>query len=360
MSLPVVKLEGTLRAQGEQHGRELRDRVARNVEVYVDRFEREAGLPKSEVLARARAYGESIERESPEYTDGMKGVSSGSGVLLDEIVALNVRYEILYCEFGLEDLRDGCTAYAIAPERTREGHLLMGQNWDWIPEVEGAILHAIDPDGTETIAFTEAGIVGGKIGVSSRGLGLAVNGMTSIGDDWSRLAKPYHVRCHEILRAPDLEAAVRVVTNVPRSCSTNYLIAQAPSSVADVEAAPDATRVLEWEDGRLVHTNHFLDPDALGIEVAESDRLPRSEHRLCRLKALLASRDRVSTGDLVDFLRDHAGRPHSVCRHRDPEVDAIEHYATVTSVIMDLDERRMLFTDGPPCGAEYQEVRLTR
>src|SRR5439155_12775577 len=120
------------------------------------------------------------------------------------------------------------------------GHLLLGQNWDWIPQVQGAVLHTLEPDGLETLSFTEAGIVGGKIGLNSAGLGLAINGLLSSADDWSRLELPFHVRCYEILRRRSLAEAVDVVAREKRSCSANFLIAQTPDLAVDLEAAPDS------------------------------------------------------------------------------------------------------------------------
>jgi hypothetical protein len=32
---------------------------------------------------------------------------------------------------------------------------------------------------------------------------------------------------------------------------------------------------------------------------------------------------------------------------------------TASSVVMDLEERRLAITDGPPCGCEYTTVRLS-
>src|SRR6185503_18348358 len=132
------------------------------------------------------------------------------------------------------------------------GHLLMGQNWDWIPEVQGAMLHTREPDGLEILAFTEAGIVGGKIGLNSAGLGLAINGLLSTADDWSRLEMPFHVRCYEILRRRSLPEAVRLVVAGKRACSANFLLAQTPAQAVDVESAPDTVRELEPVAHRLV------------------------------------------------------------------------------------------------------------
>ena len=87
----------------------------------------------------------------------------------------------------------------------------------------------------------------------------------STDDDWSTLAKPFHVRCYEILRSRDFDSAVSVVTSETRACSTNFLIAQTPDKVVDIEAAPDKLRLLGCEGGCLVHTNNFTDPEEIGV-----------------------------------------------------------------------------------------------
>src|SRR5207248_6340613 len=160
---------------------------------------------------------------------------------------------------------DGCTSFGVLPEAAANGHLLLGENWDWIPEVLGAVLHTREPDGLETLSFTEAGIVGGKIGLNSSGLGLAINGLLSTADDWSRLQSPFHLRCFDILRQRSFEAAKAIVTSTPRACSTNFLIAQTPDHVVDVEAAPESVRELGAIGGCAVHANHFLDPEQLEV-----------------------------------------------------------------------------------------------
>lgn len=374
MSLPVVHLSGSPRAQGEQHGRELRGRIAHNLDIYFERFAREVGLPRPDVLEWARRYAQAIERQNFDYFAAMQGVADGSGFAFDEIVALNVRYEILYYQFGKVALAeaaagvsvqpepDGCSAFAVLPEASANGHLLLGQNWDWIPDVQGAVLHTTDPhSGHETLGFTEAGIVGAKIGFSSAGVGLTINGMTSTDDDLGRLARPVHVRCYEMLRAPDLQAAVAVITNEPRSCSTNFLLAgtRPAARAVDVEAAPDAIRLLDPDENNcLVHTNHFVDPDVVGVVEQPNPRRVFSCHRRDRLSTLLASKRPVVESDIEAYLRDHQDNPFGVCRHRNPGEPPEKHYVTVTSVIMDLDTQTLRLTDGPPCESEYQIVTL--
>lgn len=368
MSLPVVKLNGSLYEQGLQQGRELHNRIQHNIAVYFDRFQREGRLSPSQVLERARLYREVIEAQSPGYMEILRGIAAGGGFDLDELVAVNVRYEILYDRFTANALEDNpdflasiageCTGFAVLPERSANGHLILGQNWDWIPDVKGAVLQTMEPDGMQTLSFTEAGIAAGKIGFNSAGVGLTVNGLMSLDDDWLRLKTPFHVRCYEILRSSDLESAVRVITEEERSCSTNFMIAFAPDSAVDIEAAPQTYRRLEPENGVLVHTNHFLDPRSMGIVEPPTEKRPHSYHRRARLLQLFDQEGSIGAGDLMNFLRDHEGDPYSVCRHKDMNEPPEDRYITVTSVMMDMETREMWLTDGPPCGAEYEYLRL--
>lgn len=254
---------------------------------------------------------------------------------------------------------DGCTAFAVAPGGTAGGHLLIGQNWDWIPEVQGAVLHTTHDDGLQTLAFTEAGIFGGKIGLNSAGLGLAINGLTSTADDWSRLATPFHVRCYEILRCREFAAAVEVVQGEGRACSTNFLIAQTPDQIVDLEAAPGAVNVLSCVNNCLVHTNHFVDPAGLGIVEPPNERRPYSVNRVDRMRELLESRPQVTAAEIEVFLQDHVDDPFGICRHRNLAEPPEEHYITVTGAVMDLTARTLRLTDGPPCESPFQSFQLS-
>lgn len=356
-SIPTVELSGPPREQGRQHGEGARERVQRNLEVYFERFEREGHVTRDEVLRRARLYWDVIQNVNGDYAESVRGVAEGSNAELLDIVALNVRYEILYHQFTQTALgADGCTGMAISPERTANGHLLMGENWDWIPQAQSLMLNVQNDDGS-LVCFTEAGIVGGKIGLNVHGLGLAINGLISTDDDWSRLTKPFHVRCYEILRSRSLDDAVTIVTKGDRACSGNFLIAQAGAGIVNVESAPFATRQLQPENGWVAHTNHFVDPNVLGVAEPPSEKRPHSQHRLRRADERLAEADTIATSDLWNILRDHDGHPYSICRHIDVDEPPEEHYQTVVSAVMDLDERTMWISDGPPC--EHGERPIT-
>lgn len=360
MGLPVVELDGDAFEQGRQHGLALRDEIAHNLSVYYDRFEREALLQPGEVRERAEHF-VPILQAYPEYWEAMRGLAEASGQQLIDIVMLNARYELLYYQYSIIPVGgpDGCTSFAVLPDASANGHLLIGENWDWIPEVAGALLHTRYDDGFSTLAFTEAGIIGGKIGLNSAGLGLAINGLLSTDDDWSRPVKPFHVRCYEILRVRDFDLARRVITDTRRACSANFVIAQAPDRALGIEAAPETACSIGATRGLLAHTNHFLDAMHLGIEEPPlAERRPQSHTRLARMRELLDARAPLSVADLQECLRDHDNFPDSVCRHVHPDDPPEEACPTVVSVVMDLADRALWIADGQPCEHVYEQYRL--
>ena len=370
--LPLVELEGDARAWGLTHGRKARTRIARNVELYRQRFGYWTKASPDELRKRADAYREVIARSNPDYFAAMEGIAEGSGEDLLDIVALNVRYEILYSGFAARGMElkgsqlaaGGCTSFAVAPSHSANGHILIGQNWDWIPEVEGLLVRTVASDGTRQLAFTEAGIVGAKIGLNSHGIGLAVNGLVSNADSWSRLRKPFHVRCWEVLAAREFETAANAVGGETRSCSANFVVAQAGATprIVDFETAPEGTCRLESTDGFVTHTNHFLDQDKLGIWQPLAEDRKSTFHRYARSQALLKGRveegRKIGLEDLRGMLRDHEGKPDCICRHADSARAAEERFATVVSVILDLDAGKMWVASGPPCTAQYRSVSL--
>ncbi len=358
MTLPLVHVGGEPYAQGWQHGAALRDEIGHNLDVYYDRFQREGQLAPEEARARAGRYQPRLAG-SP-YFDALAGMAAASGHCLIDLLVLNVRYELLYYQYAVCGVGgpDGCTSLTVLPRASANGHLLLGQNWDWIPQVRGAVLHTREPDGLETLAFTEAGIVGGKLGLNSVGLGLVINGLLSSADDWSRLEMPFHVRCYDILRSRSLHEAVGIVARGKRACSANFLLAQAPDQALDVEAAPESVRELQPQAHTLVHTNHFLDPGKLRISEPISERRPHTYWRRARMLGLVESHTPVAEEDLEAALRDHDHYPDGICRHENTEDPPEEWCLTVTSAIMDLTDLSLRLTDGPPCEHLYERFSL--
>jgi isopenicillin-N N-acyltransferase-like protein len=253
----------------------------------------------------------------------------------------------------------------VLPQAAADGHLRIGQNWDWIPGVAGLLQHITRRDGVRILCFTEAGIAGGKIGMNSAGFGLAVNGLLSDRDDWTRLGRPFHLRTWEVLCSTSWPEAVDAVRRGTHSCSANFLIGRAgppgEGTAMDLEAAPVGVCIHKPVAGRFAHANHFLDPGRLGIWQPLVEERRSTYHRCDRMDRLLADAQAggpVGADTLRAVLRDHDEHPESICRHPNQALPAQERYQTVASIILDLHAGRMEAAAGPPCVHPYQEFQL--
>lgn len=369
-SLPLLQLSGSPREIGENHGRAVADLIAHNLDLYFHRFAGEVSLPRDEVLRRTEQCWPSVRAHSAAFVDMVEGLARGAGRPVMEIAALNLRYELFYGEFSrLGKIELGwrpapageCTVFAVTPEATADGHLWVGENWDWIPGVEGVVQHVTLPCGLRVLSFTEAGIAGGKIGLNSAGIGLAVSGLISDQDDWTSLGPPFHLRTWEALCSTTLDAAIGTVTREVRACSANFLLAKAEQSgkgvAVNLETAPRSVCALDPINGTLVHANHFRDPDRLGLWQPITDEWRSTFHRCARMNQLLsaaAAQGPISHCTMEEALRDHEGHPESICRHPNPALPETERYQTVVSVLMDLHAGCMLVASGSPCQGSYR------
>ena len=191
----------------------------------------------------------------------MQGIASGADVPFDDILAINVRTEIMFAAVARKAAQE-CSALALMPPATADGHPWIAQNWDWKPHMAETVivLEATQDEGPDYVTVVEAGLLA-KTGFNSAGIGLVTNALVSSADR-GEPGVPYHLILRGILDAETMADALGAITRQPRSSSANYLIAHRDGEAVNVEAAPgDFSRVslaFPSERGVLAHTNHFL------------------------------------------------------------------------------------------------------
>jgi isopenicillin-N N-acyltransferase-like protein len=354
---PVIRVAGDARERGRQYGAQARGRVERSIEAYREVFAHFTTWDWSTVLVEAAGFHDPIRAFGPQYFDELTGIAEGAEVDLDDVVAVNVRTEIMFAAkaraSGATLPRVGeCSAFAHVGD---DGRVVVGQNWDWLPHAfdTTVVLEAAPDVGPRFVTVVEAGLLA-KFGMSSAGLGLVTNALVSAYDR-GEPGVPYHVLLRAILDAPTATAALATLQRGVRSSSANYLLAHAGGLALDVEAAPgDFTRLflLQPDERRnLVHTNHFLSPALPGPDVGLWV-MPDSPFRLQRVAA--AVRAAEGPDAYPRMLADHAGHPDGVCCHPDPALPWPDQGATVASGIMDLRDRTFRIAAGPPCETGYE------
>ena len=366
-----VRVEGTSYERGRQYGAQARARVHRSVRAYQQVFAYYAGWDWPTVRRAAAGFEAPIAGFRPAYLEEMRGIADGAGLDLTDVLAINVRTEVMYAAKARQAPLAGharqapnapaeCSAFAVVQDQPAA--TLLGQNWDWLLHSAETLvlLEARQDDGPDFVTVVEAGLLA-KTGMNAAGLGLVTNALVTDADIGAP-GLPYHVLLRAVLDCATVTEALMVLQAGERSSSANYLIAHSSGAALDVEAAPgDFTRLypLYPDHGLLLHTNHFLSPRLHPVDLS-SWAMPSSAVRLQRLRAFgsdtrLGGQHRT-LDDFRVLLADHADYPHSVCSHPDPGEHPLEQGATIASVLMDLTAGRMWVAAGHPCQARYQDV----
>lgn len=353
--LPVVSLKGTPREVGLQHGSLCQEMIRKNVQLYFRVFQHYAQLDRNQAIMLAKRFIPVIQAFDPAIFEEIKGIAEGARMELEEILALNVRTELMYPD----KLATGeCTALAAMPEATTFGETLLGQNWDWKPHLkETTVLLEIEQQGRpKVVTLTEAGIVG-KIGLNSAGLGACLNILKSpVG----QVGVPIHVLMRGVLNCERFGDAISRITSMDRGSTNNCMIAHRDGMAMDFEMAPQALDFLYPEKGILVHTNHIIS-DRLKALDASLSQFPDSLLRFGKARQKLLDRAvKVSIEDFQEIFRDHFNYPDAICRHPDERDPEIERAQTVASLIMNLTRREVYISPGPPCENEYQTLKFER
>jgi isopenicillin-N N-acyltransferase-like protein len=356
---PRIEVEGGPAERGRQYGEQTRERVRRSVEAYGEVFAHYAGWDWERVRASAAAYRAPIAAYEPRYLEEIDGLAEGAAVDPLDVLAINVRTEIIFAASARDLTRtpSECTSFAAVPTRTADGALLLGQNWDWLPHAADTtvVLEARQDDGPDFVTVVEAGLLA-KAGMNSAGMAVATNALVCAADE-GRPAVPYHVLLRALMDAETPADAMTALGRQERSSSANYLIAHADGIALDVEAAPgDYSRL--WvgypDDGVILHTNHFANPGFDGRDVGLVSMADTS-FRLMRARQLLAEHPGpVDREFFVSLLADHAAYPLGVCCHPDPRSEPIDQSATLASLIMEPATRRLWVAAGTPCTAPFE------
>jgi isopenicillin-N N-acyltransferase like protein len=366
---PHVRVQGSATERGRQYGQQAADRVRRSVSAYRDVFASWVGWDWATVRQEAARFEAPIAAFRPGYVDEMRGIAEGAGIDFTDVLAINVRTEVMFAAKARQAASAGqpaahrgpaeCSSFAVAPAPGQPGPTLIGQNWDWLPHSADTVvvLEVSQDEGPDFVTVVEAGLLA-KTGMNAAGLGLVTNALVT-ADDLGEPGLPYHVMLRAIMDCESVSDAITALQGGFRSSSANYLVAHLDGAALDIEGSPgDFSRLyfLYPDDrGILLHTNHFLAGTFTRTDVSVWV-MPDSPVRLQRLRAGVGAVPDHSLAAFRSLLSDHANYPSGVCCHPDPRMAEADQGMTVTSVLMDLRAGHMWVSDGNPCTAPYREL----
>src|SRR5256885_1511245 len=134
---PHVRVTGTAAERGRQYGQQAAGRVRASVAAYREVFRHFAGWDWETVRREAARFERPIAAFRPAYLEEMRGIAEGAGVEFGDILAINVRTEVMFAAKAREAARGRvpaeCTAFGVVPEPGSGEPTVIGQNWDWLP-----------------------------------------------------------------------------------------------------------------------------------------------------------------------------------------------------------------------------------
>lgn len=253
-----------------------------------------------------------------EYKSEILGVSKYAGDTYDYVADDYLR--ILYFHsahdigHALQDLMlVGCSSFAAWGNKTEDGDLIIGRNFDFYAGDEfskNKIIAFIKPtNGYNFMSVTWAGMMGVVSGMNNQGLTVTINAGKS---DIPWVAKtPISILTREILQyASNIEEAIAIAKKRQVFVSESIFIGSAKDNKAiTIEVSPNNFGVYEAENSnQLICSNHFQSNAYANDEKnikhkAES----HSQYRYERMEELLKETPKLTPQIAVDVLRNKEG-----------------------------------------------------
>ncbi len=348
-----VFLKGNSYERGVCYGETAAPAIKRCIAHYAEYIRKNTGMDWETACEKAKMFENSIREFRPEYLDEMKGIAEGAKVSYNDILAINCRSE-------LNSMKQGalpeCTAFAVMPSASRDGHVLAGQNWDNCYGQRDCmvIVHIYQENKPDVLLFTEAGFVGGK-GMNSNGLSLTLNALET-GFDPNGV--PLHIKMRAALDSEHIAQAYENVTKPLSAVGANLIITSGDGVALSAELTPYGVDAILPENGVITHTNHLLIPILQQKSPDYWRTWGTTFVRLCRIREILGEHKKIDKECLYQMLRDHGGYPCSICYHPQEDESVIETMSTNYSVVMDTTERTAYFCAGQPCENEFKEYHI--
>jgi isopenicillin-N N-acyltransferase like protein len=238
---PVLHLKGTPYEMGYQHGALLKESVRENLHNILEDKKTTTVKLNGVTVKPSWLIDTALFLERPfvpsRYFEEMEGLAAGSELPLAEIERGNFLPELFHC-----------SGFAVMNSATGDGTLYHGRVLDYAVGwhlQEHAVLIVAEPNGSiPFVNVSFAGFIGCVTGMNARHVSIGEMGGGGMGH-WQGVPMALLVR--EVLqRSGDLDSAVAVMRDNPRTCHYFYVIADGNSNKAvGIEATPDKFRTVE-------------------------------------------------------------------------------------------------------------------
>ena len=264
-------------------------------------------------------YNRKMYKHVPEeYQSELYGISQYMSEDYDAIAPPYLRALYLHgahdIAHALQDLAlVGCTSFAAWDEKTEDGGLLIGRNFDFYAGdafAEDKVVSFINPDeGYKFMSISWSGFIGVVSGMNEKGLTVTINaGKSKI--PW--IAKtPISIVTREMLQyASNIEEAIAIAKKREVFVSEAIMVGSAIDRKAVlIEVSPKDFGVYDVENSdELICSNHFQsDTYKKDRRNKKTIQNSHSQYRYDRMAQLLSENDKINPEKAVSILRNKDG-----------------------------------------------------
>ena len=304
---------------------------------------------------------EASQNHFPDYVDELQGIADGSGISFQDIMIGNMAMEIIYLYYELTGKKKytfppsyGCSSTAYS----KNGKLFLTHNEDLFTSfLSYMYLLKIKVTGKpEILTLSYPGMLPGiPPGMNEAGIVQCGNDIAGLHIEQS-VPMAFHFR--SVLDATSLDDAVDRAKFPNRARTMTHNIGSFnENKIVSVEAAPSKNESHNV-DGFYVHTNHFILPEMLDIEIMPNG-IPSSVSRFEKLTTMsdeYADKPNDVNGNLItSFMSSHEGElPPCVHNHSDPlpnppPVHPPPTASTLSHSVFDFQEKSWKLYYSNPC-----------
>ena len=207
----------------------------------------------------------------------------------------------------------GCTSFAAWDEKTEDGELLVGRNFDFYAGDEFAkekIAAFINPEkGHKFMMYTWAGMIGSVSGLNEKGISVTINaGKSSIP---LQAKTPISLVAREILQyAASTQEAIAIAKKREVFVSEAIMVSSAKERKAIlIEVAPHNFGVYEVENSNhLICSNHFQSEAYAGDKRnLKTIKNSHTQYRFDKMEELITQKQKLNPKEAVTILRNRKG-----------------------------------------------------
>jgi isopenicillin-N N-acyltransferase-like protein len=364
--LEVLEIKGDPFEAGRQYGEARRQELKQCWEMICHGLGHVLKVTSRNIIDAAQELLPAAKTVCSQGVLGVQGRAQGSGLSFEEAFALACYVELsLYYPWlaGKQPVPaqaapptppTGCTTFAASGDMTSDGSTLIGQNIDWFVGSPIDLCHVTMPDGSRQLRLSLLGNT--YYYLTSHGLANCSNAtLCPAGQDGPSI--PLSLYLEQAMSQNTLAAALGSLCQNARGIAY-FQLADGQCQMAGIESDFSRFAVRLPEKGLMTHSNHYLtenlQPGDWGYSIFPDSYL--RNHRMAEL--MNKNRGKLTLDKAKEVMRDHQGRPGSICRHQNTDLPPEFRSESVASFIYQPAEGLMHLCVGLPCENQYHTYKV--